>query len=116
MIEFKAECGHTVRAKDDDGGKVVRCSYCGRDARVPEQQDEVDGDLDFLFRDVEQSAESEAQSPGRRRSRRRSRSRAPFSAYSADRFNPLAVALKMVYVAVILIVVIFVGKKFIYPL
>lgn len=112
MIEFKAECGHTVRAKDDDGGKVVRCSYCGRETRVPDQQEEGDRDLDFLFREVEQAAESEAHAPRRRR--RRGRRPNPFAS-SEDRFYPLGLALKMVYVAGILIVVIFVGKKFVYP-
>ena len=38
MIEFKAECGHTIRAKDEDVGKVVRCAYCGREAQVPEDE------------------------------------------------------------------------------
>jgi translation initiation factor IF-2 len=35
MIEFKAECGHTVRAKNEDAGQAVRCSYCGKAAKVP---------------------------------------------------------------------------------
>ena len=111
MIEFKAECGHTVRAKDDDGGKVVRCSYCGRETRVPDQQEEGDRDLDFLFRDVEQASEAEGRAPRRRRRGKRA---TPFAS-SEDRFYPLGLALKMVYVAGILIVIIFVGKKFVYP-
>lgn len=112
MIEFKAECGHTVRAKDDDGGKVVRCSYCGREARVPDQQDEGDRDLDFLFGEVELSAESEAHAPKRRR--RRSNRSNPFAS-SNDRADIMGLVLKMVYVAIILTVVIVVGRKFILP-
>ncbi len=112
MIEFKAECGHTVRAKDDDGGKVVRCSYCGRETRVPDQQDEGDRDLDFLFREVEQAAESDAHAPKRRR--RRGKLPSPFAS-SEDRFYFLGPVVKMIYVAGILIVIIFVGKKFILP-
>lgn len=112
MIEFKAECGHTVRAKDDDGGKVVRCSYCGRETRVPDQQEEGDRDLDFLFGDVEQAADSGTHSPARRR--RRGKRPNPFAS-SEDRFYFLGPVVKMIYVAGILIVIIFVGKKFILP-
>jgi len=111
MIEFKAECGHTVRAKDDDGGKVVRCSYCGRETRVPDQQDEGDRDLDFLFGDVEQASDSAARAPARRRRGRRS----PVFAASGDRNSLWGPIVKMVYVAIILTVVIVVGKKFILP-
>ncbi len=39
MIEFRAECGHTVRAKDHDAGEVVRCTYCGREVQVPLPED-----------------------------------------------------------------------------
>ena len=58
MIEFKAECGHTVRARDEDAGGVIRCSYCGRNAKVP---DNLDSDLDFLFQDLDQSAQPVAE-------------------------------------------------------
>jgi len=35
MIEFKAACGHSVRARDSDAGKMVQCSYCGQMVQVP---------------------------------------------------------------------------------
>ena len=68
MIEFKAECGHTVRAKDEDAGKVVRCSYCGREAPVPSKGEDRD-ELEYLFSEVEKTGVYEAQS-GRERRRR----------------------------------------------
>ena len=35
MIEFRADCGHAVRAKDSDVGGTIKCKYCGRDVLVP---------------------------------------------------------------------------------
>lgn len=111
MIEFKAECGHTVRAKDDDAGGVVRCSYCGRQAAVPETRED---DLDFLFRDVQPAEDG----PGaRRRKRRRGpgifKRRAP---RSPGRFDPFAIILRMCYAAVLISIVIFLGRKYVVPL
>lgn len=110
MIEFKADCGHTVRARDEDAGGVVRCSYCGRNAAVP---DNKESDLDFLFGELRQSAETapgKKEGGGRRRSffRRRSRARGDF--------DPFAIVLRLCYAAALLIVVIVVGRKFILPL
>jgi hypothetical protein len=106
MIEFKGECGHTVRARDEDAGSIVRCTYCGRNASVPETRGD---DLDFLFRDVEQSIAASV--PSRRRfglfRRRRT---------SAGAFDPFALILRMCYVAVLVIVVYVVVQKFLLPL
>ncbi len=108
MIEFKAECGHTVRARDEDVGNVVRCSYCGRDAEVP---DKDAGDLDFLFRDIQQPEEA-----GRRRRRRRK----PKPAASRDgrpaAFDPFAVVLKLCYVAALLVVGVVIARKWVLPM
>lgn len=41
MIEFRAECGHTVRARNEDAGKMVNCAYCGRRAPVPSQDEDA---------------------------------------------------------------------------
>lgn len=111
MIEFKAECGHTVRAKDEDAGGVVRCSYCGRNAAVP---DNTGANLDFLFSEVEQQAEPEAR--GRRRKRGRTgpffgrRKRTPGG------FNPFAVVLRLCYAAALIIIVVVVAKKVVVPM
>jgi len=106
MIEFKADCGHTVRAKDEDAGGVVRCSYCGREATVPDQHG--DG-LDFLFTDIEpQEAE-----PAKRRRRRRAR---PKRIRPPGSFNPFSVVLRLCYAALLITIVIVVGRKWVLPL
>ena len=110
MIEFKADCGHTVRAKDEDAGGVVRCSYCGRPANVPENKGD---ELDFLFNDIKAAGEQGAaaraakpRGPGlfARRARRR------------GEFNPFAVVLRLCYAALLIIIVIVVGRKWVVPL
>lgn len=35
MIEFKADCGHTIRVEDRHAGKIVKCAYCGREVETP---------------------------------------------------------------------------------
>ncbi|MHC5110555.1 MAG: hypothetical protein ACYTHJ_11845 [Planctomycetota bacterium] len=108
MIEFKAECGHTVRARDDNAGGVVRCSYCGKEAAVPENRED---DLDFLFRDIEQGEESK----GKRKKRKKTR--AVFKSGKNNKpFDPFAVILKLCYAAALIVVVIVVGRKFVLPL
>lgn len=105
MIEFKADCGHTVRAKDEDAGGVVRCSYCGRNAGVP---DTNDTDLSFLFRDIEAPVEDAKKGgifaalrrkPGRRRD-----------------FNPFAIVFRLCYIAAVVVVIIVVVRKVVIPL
>ncbi len=106
MIEFKAECGHTVRAKDEDAGGVVRCSYCGKTANVPDPQGD---ELDFLFSDVHSPDE---ENPRQRRNKKKkvSAKRKPGD------INPFAIVLRMCYAALLLIIVLVVGKKFVMPL
>ena len=108
MIEFKADCGHTIRAKDEDEGKVVGCAYGGREMQVPVNEPD---DLDSLFAEVEAS-ESQAGGTVSRKTRRAMQRKA--LGVSAQRsgagFNPFAVALKMAYAAGILIVMILVGR------
>ncbi len=103
MIEFKAECGHTVRARDEDSGGVVRCSYCGKAANVP---DDSGDELDFLFSDADQATDGASGGlPGSAARPRRRRD-----------FNPFAVVLRLCYAALLIIIVIFVGRKFVIPL
>jgi len=111
MIEFKAECGHTVRARDEDAGGVVRCSYCGRNAAVP---DNHDAGLDFLFRELEETAEPDKsyKKPKKRRGRKLfSRKGA-----SAEGFDPFGIVLKLCYVAGLIIIVWVVVQKAVMPL
>ena len=108
MIEFKAECGHTIRAKDEDEGKVVRCSYCGRETQVPVNEP---GELESLFSEV---AASDSQAPAAvsRKTRRAMKRSAPTvtTPRAGPGFNPFAVAMKMGYGAAIIIVLIVVGN------
>ncbi len=109
MIEFKAECGHTVRARDEDGGGVVRCSYCGKPANVPEGSAD---DLDFLFNDVEQDSND-----SKRGKRRWRKSRGAATRKRArGQFNPFAVVLRFCYAALLIIIVVVVGDQFVIPL
>lgn len=112
MIEFKADCGHTVRAKDEDAGKVVRCAYCGREAQVP--QDDQD-ELDFLFSDPDATSHETPAGSAHGPGRQVARPRTPYIA-ARTRVDPFAVVKKMSYVAAILICVIFVGKKYAWPM
>ena len=112
MIEFKAECGHTVRARDEDAGGVIRCSYCGRNAKVP---DNLDSDLDFLFRDLDQSAQPVAEQ--RRGGWFRKRGK-PLSRKGRTRgaFDPFALVLKLCYAALLIVIVVVVARKWVFPL
>lgn len=111
MIEFKAECGHTVRARDEDAGGVVRCSYCGRNAGVP---DSASSDLDFLFNEVQPQAEPDA--GGRRRKRRKGKPHFARKNRIPGEFNPFALVLRLCYAAVLIIIVFVVAKKFVIPM
>lgn len=111
MIEFKAECGHTVRAKDEDAGGAVRCSYCGRNAAVP---DNANRDLDFLFNEVQPQAEAET-APQRRRRRKRAKLLAKPPRRPGE-FNPFAVILRLCYAAALIIIVVVVARMFVIPL
>jgi len=108
MIEFKAECGHTVRARDEDAGGLVRCSYCGRPANVP---DNVGDDLDFLFSEVDQTADAGESSGRRKRGARAAKRRR-----RSGEFNPFAVVLRLCYAALLISIVVVVGRKFVIPL
>lgn len=106
MIEFKAECGHTVRAKDEDAGGVVRCSYCGRTAPVPENEK---SDLSFLFKDVEQQ-------PSATRKKRSKLGRFFRQRGGSGSFNPFSIVFRLCYVALLVIALIVVVRKFVMPM
>lgn len=111
MIEFKAECGHTVRARDEDAGGVVRCSYCGSNAGVPES---ANADLDFLFNEVQQTAEPQA--GGRQRKRRREKQLFARGKKPGGEFNVFALVMRLCYAAALIIIVVVVAKKFVIPM
>lgn len=106
MIEFKAECGHTVRAKDDDAGAVVRCSYCGRNTNVPETSGD---EMDFLFSDAE---------PIDSKAVRRRKSWNPFRKKTSKgrSLEPFSLIFRMCYVALLASIIIFVGGKYVLPI
>lgn len=111
MIEFKAECGHTIRANDDDAGGVVQCSYCGREASVPIS---LDNNLDYLYADVENETSDPRPSPLVRTKRgRRGRARRHRGPTQA---NPWQIVLYMCYAAALFVLVVVVGKEFFLPL
>ncbi len=109
MIEFKAECGHTVRAKDEDAGGMVRCSYCGQSAAVPDEQGDS---LDFLFDDADEKGETIAT----KRKRRPRPGTRPKRARRPGEFNPFPIVVKLIYAAVLISIVIYVGKTWVLPL
>ena len=104
MIEFKSDCGHTIRVKDEDAGKKVRCSYCGNEAEVPSSDAE---DIDFLFADLGEDALAS--------SKKRTKMAAPFSVGRRRDFNPFDIALKLVYATILIVVVVVVFKKVVQP-
>ncbi|NOX59601.1 MAG: hypothetical protein GXP29_12210 [Planctomycetes bacterium] len=105
MIEFKGECGHTIRARDEDAGKVVRCSYCGKEALVTQQPQ---NDLDLLFDQVEQTGAYDAQATrvGQKVHRvQKKHEKRLVAGKPVKAFDPFDVAMKMTYVAVVIIIV-----------
>jgi hypothetical protein len=110
MIEFKAECGHTVRARDEDAGGVVRCSYCGRNAAVP---DNVDSGLDHLFREIEETGEKDK---SYKRPRKRRKKLFSKSGGAGSLLDPFSIVLKLCYVAALIIIVWVVVQKSVMPL
>ena len=106
MIEFKAECGHTVRAKDEDAGRAVRCSYCGQDATVPDRLE--NDELDRLFTDEDLGKDPGSRQPvsaqvvkPKRRWWSKRRRRGP-----EKEFNPFALVIKLCYYAFLIVIVI----------
>jgi hypothetical protein len=108
MIEFKAECGHTVRAKDDEAGGLVRCSYCGKSSNVPQGPDEA---LDSLFDELEHSSSAVAKAgAAAARGARPKRGRRPGA------FNPFPIILRMCYAALLVSIVVVLVNKFVIPI
>ncbi|UCG16976.1 MAG: hypothetical protein JSV19_02865 [Phycisphaerales bacterium] len=109
MIEFKAECGHTVRVKDEDSGKVVRCSYCGRETQAPEKGAGT-SDLEYLFSEVEKTGAYDTPSDQKRLKRMRGKSKGAPLPKSDGGLDPFSVVLKICYLCAVVVVLIWVGK------
>ncbi len=111
MIEFKAECGHTVRAKDEDAGKVVRCSYCGRETQVPEKNPGSD-DLEYLFSEVEKTGVYESPTDRQRVKRMKGRPSTgrPDPLLAGARGSPYSIVAKLCYAGVVMVLLIVIGK------
>jgi hypothetical protein len=109
MIEFKGQCGHIIRARDEDAGKVVRCPYCGRDAAVAAPAgDEAGALLDAVERTGHFDAVATRQ--GQKQARTNQKRKAATGENGDKRpanapLDPFAVTMKMIYVAAIVIVV-----------
>ena len=113
MIEYKAECGHVLEATDEDAGKLVRCSICGRTSTVPGGDD---SGFDTLLDKVEQREPiTDAKSLKRRRDKRLAGRRAKREVRPGQ-IDPLGIVLKMCYAAALLVIVIYVGKRYVIPL
>ncbi len=113
MIEYKAECDHVLEARDEDAGKIVRCSICGRTSTVPRAG--TPG-FDNLFDKVEQQEPpTDAKRLKRRRDKRMAGPRAPRTRRPGQ-LDPFAIILRMCYAALLLAIVIYVGKFYVVPL
>ena len=110
MIEFKADCGHTVRARDEDAGGAVRCSYCGKTVAVP---DPAAGNLDFLFNELPAQGPEESSRSRRWRKTPKAPKRQPKSSEEA---NPFGIVFRLCYFALLLIIIVVVGRKFVLPM
>ncbi len=111
MIEFKAECGHTVRARDEDVGLIVCCRYCDTEVTVPDPQA---GDLDYLLNHVEQTEKMSEEE--QRRTTRRSRSMFSRRGRTPGSMDPLSIVLRMAYAALLICVLVVVSKKWVLPM
>lgn len=107
MIEFKAECGHMVRVKDDQAGDVIRCSYCGRRAAVPDTEEENLGALLDGF-------ESPQAAPGAPGQRKRSAKRLlPWRRSAWKKYNPFGTILRLAYAALLIIIIALVVRLYV---
>lgn len=103
MIEFKSPCGHTVRARDEDAGRPVKCSYCGTEVRVPSAGPD---DLSYLLDDESSSTDL----------RRAEVSVSPFRRRRYSGLNVRDILLKLTYSAAAITVLVVVGRSYILPL
>lgn len=110
MIEFKAKCGHTVYARNEDAGRNVRCSYCGRDASVPGF---ISADLDNLLSGLEETGE-EDQEFNRQQRRENRRRKRKLRKRSTVRFDPFALVIKLCYISMLIAIVYVITDKFIF--
>lgn len=95
MIEFKALCGHVLRARDEDAGRGVRCSHCGRVATVPVRLGS--DSLKMMMEEIEESAAVGAARAIRPSHSIFARLIARWRAAKPGAFDPFALVLKLCY-------------------
>lgn len=103
MIEFKGECGHLIKARDEDVGKIVRCSYCGGESLVAPAAGGGGDDFNGLLNEVERTGEYDKDATKTLRKQHRAQKRA--AAIEAGATDPVEVIKKMIYVAIAIVVI-----------
>jgi len=102
MIEFKGECGHLIKARDEDVGKIVRCSYCGGESLVAPPAGAGD-DFGGLLNEVERTGEYDKHATKTLRKQHRAKKKA--AAIEAGATDPVEVIKKMIYVAMAIVAI-----------
>jgi|CXWL01.1.fsa_nt_gi hypothetical protein len=110
MIEFKANCGHTVRARDEDAGGAVRCSYCGKTVAVP---DPAAGNLDYLFNELPAQGPEET---SRSRKWRKKLKAIKRQSKPGETGNPFGIVFRLCYFALLFIIIFVVFRMFVLPM
>jgi hypothetical protein len=101
VFEFRASCGHSIRAREEDVGKTVRCNYCGMRVPVPDLGESA---LEYLFAsEAEQAAERGSQATSG--PRRGKGFRIPIIGGLLNETNPVRVLITFAYIGVVLVVV-----------
>ena len=108
MIEFRASCGHSIRAREDDAGKTVTCNFCGASVQVP---DSTGSALDYLFTEVEEAQQRSSVNDAIRS--RDSGPSIPIIGNLIKQNDPIKLVMTFVYIGIVL-VVIGVGGKYLY--
>jgi hypothetical protein len=108
MIEFRAACGHSIRAREEDAGKTVTCNFCGATIQVP---DSTGSALDYLFTEVEEAQQRSAGNDAVQI--RDSGPPIPIIGNLIKQNDPVKLVMTFVYIGIVLIVV-GVGGRYLY--
>jgi len=108
VIEFRASCGHSIRAREDDAVKTVTCNFCGASAQAP---DPTGSALDYLFTEVEEAQQRSSVNDAIRS--RDSGPAIPIIGNLVKQNDPIKLVMTFVYIGIVLIVI-GVGGKYLY--